>query len=692
MDKYEFNLKIEQIKKLIKAKDYANAAEIADSFSDYKIKDNRVLTMLADVYEASGNYDRAKEKLMEAYERVSLGRQLSYRLVRLSLKSGNIPEAEEFYDNFIRTSPRDNSRYILEYEIAKAKGIPIADRINILTNYLTDEMDEKWSFELAKLYHQSGQKDKCVEQCDMIILWFSDGKYVERAMELKMQYTPLTKAQQEQYDAKWIAKAISNVKVEDIKIKELDVNNKYNTTNIQEAIKKSMSEILRNKDDFKSESNSLLSHTIKNPLGGVINTVPLEPIYEIGNNGQIELSVDEIAEEPTDEQIEGQLTIEELLNVYEEREKSASYEEILQQRKEEDYSLMEDIENSESDEEEEAEEIIEVELEEESEIESEAESEYISEMELMAENYLEELPEVPIFSEPSEEENEEETEEELEKDLEEAEEEIEEDSLEEVEDGGEEEVVVKEKTTREKNEEIKDTIKEFVGKFSGVQGLDKQLLKILQESMLKDNNKLVMKGEVKCGKTCVAIDLIKIINKIRQSRGRKIAKINGKGLNGKDVKEYYDKLMGIDIVIEKAGSMEPETVNQLIKAIEEDTENKIIILEDEKNSVERVLDNNEKLLEIFKNTIHIKQNKIKDWAEYALSYAGDKGYEIEEMGTLALHASIDKLYAITLVIQKEHVEKVVDDAIKKSERRGVLKILRFFGKKGDGVLREEDFS
>ena len=196
MDKYEYNVKLEQIKKLIRKKDYATAARIADTIDWYKVKNNQTIVLIADVYEASGRYEQARENLKLAYDRSGLGRQIAYKLVKVCIKCGKIDEAEDFYDDFVSAAPRDISKYLLQYELAKAKGEPLEKQISILEQYLEEDMDDRWAFELAKLYHKTGQRDKCIEQCDTVMLWFSDGKYVDKAMDLKMIYTPLTKSQQ----------------------------------------------------------------------------------------------------------------------------------------------------------------------------------------------------------------------------------------------------------------------------------------------------------------------------------------------------------------------------------------------------------------------------------------------------------------------------------------------------------------
>ncbi|MCI8718944.1 MAG: tetratricopeptide repeat protein, partial [Lachnospiraceae bacterium] len=266
MDKYEYNVKLEQIKKLIKKKDYATAARIADTIDWYKVKNNQTIIMIADVYEASGRYDQSKENLKLAYDRSGLGRQIAYKLVKICIKCGELEEAEDFYDDFVSAAPKDISKYILQYELAKAKGDPIDKQISILEQYLEEDMDDKWAFELAKLYHKSGQRDKCIRQCDTVMLWFSDGKYVERAMDLKMIYTPLNKSQQERYEARWREKTgQTGFEAEEIRVKEVDVSNKYNTQNIQAALKESMDELYSEEKKESGKRENIFRPTMPSP-------------------------------------------------------------------------------------------------------------------------------------------------------------------------------------------------------------------------------------------------------------------------------------------------------------------------------------------------------------------------------------------------------------------------------------------
>lgn len=836
MDRYELNVKMEQIKKLARQKEYAAASKIADTIDFYRIKENKSLQLLADVYEASGKYNQAKEILIEAYSRTAFGRQLAYRLVRLCIKSKNISEAEDFYDDFINAAPKDNSKYILQYELATAKAKSLEERIQILETYLSDDMDEKWAFELAKLYHKSGQKDKCVRQCDDIILWFNDGKYVDKAMELKMLYKPLTKSQQEKYEKRWRAKAPSNVNIDEIKIKEYDAANKYNTANIQNALKESM-DVIMNESDMHTETskdednqkksddlektkvvftdevvNSLLSHTVKDvTVPSKYNTVPLSPMLDINSDGQIEMNIEE---EPVDDQIEGQLTIGELLDNYEKREaelKEQNENQVAAQETKKLYDTVEignqieqnlvetefyddDIEENNIAEDLLAEISAADELipsEEEAGMQAEPEEKitdidatkdisniymtpegvsggfdtsYYSRPKENAEIFGDEMhsqsehdtddrlnkdeeyafykkPETELYTEPEntfEDESEakpedenifnnEETEEEFEEkseytfsdeseympldetEYDETEEdELEEDGIEEDEletGNSDEEPSTSDESKKEKEaekliqtsnqdngSEVKELIKDFVAKYSGVQGLDRQLLIVLQQVLINNNTNFIVTGEVKSGKTALAIDLVKIINKIQQTRGRKIAKINGEVLNERNVSEYFEKLAGMDIIVEKAGSLKSTVASKIIDETEKEGGSRIVVLEDEKSSIEAFLKENSSIDKLFSSRVVVKQNKLQDWALVAQKYANSQGYEIDEMGILALHARINELYAFSLLIGKKQVEEIVDNAIKRSKNRKIGRILKLFGREREKKLKEEDFS
>lgn len=208
MDKYEFNIKVEQIKKLVNRGDYATAMKIADTIDWRRVRNASLLSMIAQVYEKNEEYQDAKDVLLLAFERAPIGKRLLYKLADLALKEGSIAEAEAYYREFCDLAQEDPRQYLLRYMILKAKKAPIDQLIRSLEMYTSKEVDEKWMYELAELYHAAGLEEKCVSTCDTIMLLFGLGKYVDKAMDLKLEYAPLNKYQmdlvenRDKYEAK----------------------------------------------------------------------------------------------------------------------------------------------------------------------------------------------------------------------------------------------------------------------------------------------------------------------------------------------------------------------------------------------------------------------------------------------------------------------------------------------------------
>ncbi len=200
MDKNEYRAKLDEINDLVDQQDYKGALKIVDTIDWRRVRSARTLCMVGEIYEANKRYPESRKLLLMAHQRAPIGRTVLYRLVELSIKMGNFDEAADYYKQFVEISPNDNSRYILKYKIYRAKRSPIEEQISILQEYKSREYTERWAYELARLYAKAGMKEACIEECDDLILWFSEGKYVTKAMELKMKYTPLSRAQQEKYD------------------------------------------------------------------------------------------------------------------------------------------------------------------------------------------------------------------------------------------------------------------------------------------------------------------------------------------------------------------------------------------------------------------------------------------------------------------------------------------------------------
>ncbi len=271
MDKYEYKLKLEQLKSLVQEENYTMAAEIADKINWRKVKSAAVLCMVGEIYEKNKRYEDSREILLMAYDRAAVGRNILYRLTLVALKMGRVDEAKEYYEEFLEVAPYDNLKYVLRYQIAKLDGAPLEEQIQILEEYKEREYTEPWAFELAYLYHRAGNGQRCVEVCDELALWFGDGKYVEKALELKMHYQPLDRAQEEKYrEIKMRREGVVEVRPTDmlesgeiiretVQIPNIAANTgRFNTSNLQEELAKSMQEIM------EAESRESVSNTMEN--------------------------------------------------------------------------------------------------------------------------------------------------------------------------------------------------------------------------------------------------------------------------------------------------------------------------------------------------------------------------------------------------------------------------------------------
>ena len=333
MDKYEYNLKLDQIKALSAEEGYMSAAEIADSINWNKIKNVNTLVKIGEIYEKAERYQDARDILLMAYDRSPIGRMIIYRLAEVAIKMGDYDAATEYYDEFVEIAPHDDMKYVLRYAIKKGQGASFDELIAILEELKEEEYTEEWAYELAYLYHKAGKVDKCVEACDELILWFGDGPYVERALELKMLYQPLTKTQEEKYRQFKLEK--ENISMEnkkeaepesetdddelteigamemvkggeivhdDVKIPQITVNQeKFNTVNLQEEIAKGMKQIM----DAKGKNE--VADTMDN-IKKIVEEIPfLKFLKDKDDDKKSEQPSDEEQHIATDEEIDGSL-------------------------------------------------------------------------------------------------------------------------------------------------------------------------------------------------------------------------------------------------------------------------------------------------------------------------------------------------------------------------------------------------
>lgn len=310
MDKYEYKLKLDEIKNLMAKKQYTEAAEIADSINWRKVRNVNALMKAGDIYAQIGRYDEAKEILLMAYDRSPIGRMIIYKLAEIAIKTKEFDEAQEYYDEFVEIAPHDNLKYILRYEMNKAKGAGLDVLIQILEELKEQEYTEKWAFELAYSYHQAGRSEECINACDELILWFGDGPYVEKALELKMLYQPLNRAQEDKYrQFKQRKDGIVEVRPEDylesgeiikepVQIKPVTTNaEKFNTVNLQEELARSMQQIM----------NATEKEEVADTMQGIKKIVEEIPYLQLPQDE--EAQKERFADIPTDEEIDGSLKI-----------------------------------------------------------------------------------------------------------------------------------------------------------------------------------------------------------------------------------------------------------------------------------------------------------------------------------------------------------------------------------------------
>lgn len=252
MDKYEYKVRADEIKKLVEAKQYIEAMKVADTIDWQRVKSVMMLTIVSDIYKVNRRYEDSKEALLLAYERHPEGRTIVYSLCELSIKMEEFVQAVEYYKEFVQIAPKDTGRYILQYKLYEAQEVSLEERISVLEEFKKRDYREKWAYELAYLYHRIGLSTRCVEECDELALWFGDGKYVLKAMELKMLHEPLNPLQQVKYDKLSGNKNAAPYYEEeqdidddemDIEVKTMDMG-KYNTINLQKELAESMRELM----------------------------------------------------------------------------------------------------------------------------------------------------------------------------------------------------------------------------------------------------------------------------------------------------------------------------------------------------------------------------------------------------------------------------------------------------------------
>ena len=767
-----------------------------------------MLCSVSEIYEQNEKYEKSRDVLFIAYDRTPGSRKIIYRLGILALKLGEPSEAMDCYEEFVSVAPKDPNQYILRYKILKAQNAPITQQIEVLEEFKKAEYIEKWAYELAKLYDEAGMITECLEECDDLILWFSEGKYVYQAMELKMKYKPLTPLQQEKYDQKPDGPMTPSQKfVQKLRENQLDTSTAtIPTGEVKEAIKEpqlqkqvtgqmKIEEILASWEEKQKEVMEVIEQKRQEAEADKeIVELKSEPeaatpedvrrlMEELEGKKEDEALEEASASEPMEEEAEPEV-IEEPIE--EQTFAEEDFEECFDDEIDEELEEFEELDIPEWDEQE-----MEAMTEDPVEVIEESEEEVIEEPESIFEEMSEEDA-AQVLSEESEvhEETELYEEEEISKDLSEGQEEMDpedddEDSFdpndfEEVEDGYdirdfEEEIAAFERERKESEEDdddfdlLNETIplsrievakaaatgktgkipvdeianalgatgtfgqgttgftvqakydleaqsevglraglteeqKKLFSYFVPVRGMSEQLVDVLEQDKQCTNRQgtsktgnLLIIGRKGSGKTVLAVDVVKAIQKQRKLKQGKVAIITGDSLNKKKIKEIVSKLYGGALIIEKAGRMNEKTVQRLNKAMERDTGELLIVLEEQRKPLDSLLSSNKEFRRKFTSRLEVPIFINDELVTFGQTYAKENGFKIDEVGILALYSRIDMLQREDHVVTVAEVKEIMDEAIEHVQKTNVKKIVkRVLGKGRDDadrvILSEKDFN
>lgn len=805
MDKYEYREKTEQIMKYVQTKSYDKAKEIAETIDWKRVKNASMLCTVSEIYEYTGEYQKSREILFIAYDRSPGSRKIVYRLGTLALRLGETEEALDCYEEFVSMAPKDPNQYILKYKILKAQNAPLKEQIRVLEEFKKAEYIEKWAYELAELYDKAGMTTECLEECDDLILWFSDGVFVQKAMELKIKYKPLTPQQQQKYrtpETEEKSQAGKPAAVETAQEEELE--KKGEILEGQASQGQTAKEEPDQSQEIQPEPEKLVD------VGQVISMLQdddkrdalirkldmsraLTGVFllgmAVGGNQTIEEVTHMLGKGEGDVYETGQMRIEEILRQWEERQRknAAAIEEKKKEAEEkaakerakaekvskdtatilsEDIQrLLNEMESEEKGSQEEmggtTESIARL-----SESMKEQPEETVSQEEPAEEEIMEET--VGETEEAGEEEEEYEEDEYDEDEYEDEYEDVSEDEFEEEYDEGEyddeesdfeeddfgyddeeieDEETEEEEPTKLETEEVleieepdeddssgssggssfdtgfivqgrydlsatseiglklglTEEQKKLFSYFVPIRGMSEQLVDVLEQDKVckkrygtsRTGNILVI-GHKGSGKTVLAVDIVKAIQKQRRMKQGKVAIITGDALNKKNLISIIQKLSGGALIIEKASKMNDKTIDDLTGLMEEQTGEMLFILEDERRPMEKMLSEYPDFRRKFTSRVELPIFINDELVTFGQTYAKENGYRIDEMGILALYSRIDVLQKEDHFVTVAEVKDIMDDAIEHSQKANVKHLMkRVFGKSTDEtdriILKEDDF-
>ena len=742
MDKFEYKVRAEEIKSLIAKGDYAQAAEIADTIDWRRVKSVMMLCTISDLYKINRRYEDARDMLLLAYDRHPGGRTICYSLCELSIKMEEFVEAVEYYKEFVQIAPKDTGRYILQYKLYEAQDVSLEERIAVLEELKKRDYREKWAYELAYLYHRVGLSTRCVEECDELILWFGDGKYVIKALELKMLHQPLTPQQQQKYEyrfeprydqveaakkeqeSEWqevaegnaapgkreAAAAAEETEVKtpsqaktqsqteslqpadayDIQVKTVDVS-QYNTINLQRELAEGLKEVLG--DEVP---------TIAEPVTGDFSVPGFDRDTESFDSLQIE-EVDEETLEPEMQETEvffgetGELgdvdAAADDVTIYERPKRPRnSFEDALSMEPDGQISLVIPKE-PEEDKQITGQLSIEDVMKEWERLKKEAELDQDIPDEVEEIMEIEDEPEYVDAGEYTDEEYVEEVEPETEQEAEEP-------AVTPVEEVVEPDQAPVEEVVEQEKPRIRNLSKEekaLFGPFIQNRSARYKLIAMLDNiSMASYTGNVIITGDEGVDTLNLAKNVIRDVQVTDSNFSGKTAKISGQALNQKDVSDIIDQLKNGALIIQKASDIDDKTAAVMYKKLQCEGQGIIVVMEDTRKNMNKFLERNDMLKECFTARMDMEALSNETLVAFGKKYAREMEYSIDDLGVLALHTRIEELQTIDHAVTIMEVKEIVDEAIEHANKKNIKHFFDILmAKRYDDedmiILRENDF-
>lgn len=746
MDKYEYQLKTEHIRQVAARKEYGEAAKLCDTIDWTKIRDVKMLTLAADVYTAVGEYEKAIDILQQAYEYAAMGRRIVYRLTELALKADSYDDAKNYFEEFCRIAPNDQGRYILIYKMARYQKATLDEKIKILEAYKREDFDEKWAYELAVLYAMNNEKDKCIQLCDDIILWFGLGKYVEKALSLKSQFAPLTPAQKEKVQkfadkkaqeeneklqkkqeeqekkesqAELAKKAAAQEKIskwqeeqekayqaeQEAAKKEAKAREDEQKALLEreEKLRKQREEELEAVERLKKEQR--LEHARQSVVTSDMNEIMAVIQRAKQEDAQNELQ-DELAKQVQQvQQLAGEKDLElvsEIPSDVEEKEKLQVSEDIsyMQDEISEDETTESEVLDDETSENETSD----VETANTETSEKTSDSENTDEAVWFEAYKPEEEPQISEWAAPVAEtvevEPEEEVQEELEKEPEEEEtqEEIQEEFEKDPEEAETQEEIQEEPEEEEPQEEFEEEAEEKDAQEESAESRQPDMtansgLPIVNPEDMSRVWHFAIQAMPDEDDIELALEYLEELAE-RSSRAvpRSVVKITGQKLNQKGLVKSIDKLLGKTILIEDAADMNERVINEFCKIIDPTDRSLLVVFIDTPASIRHLLIDYPQLAQVVTAQFVRETYSVTELLEYARGYADREDSVFDKSGELALMERLKVIAGNQERNKKRIVEMIVNNAIEKAEKKSMRKLFQSkYDKRGCLILRDKDF-